>query len=161
MPGAAWKSALSPAIPRSALPKSCPRTASSGAATSARNGPRSRGVTGRKRASPTESSSRSRPPSKPLDKLLKQELAGQLDMAFIDADKTNYDNYYERCLKLVRQGGAILIDNVLWGGSVANLADKDADTEAIRKLNAKLQKDDRIDLTLFSVGDGMTCAVKR
>ncbi len=61
----------------------------------------------------------------------------------------------------MRQGGAILIDNVLWGGSVANLADKDADTEAIRKLNAKLQKDDRIDLTLFSVGDGMTCAVKR
>ena len=87
--------------------------------------------------------------------------AGQLDLAFIDADKTNYDAYYERCLKLVRRGGLLLIDNVLWGGSVANLADKDADTEAIRALNAKLRKDERVDLTLFAVGDGMTCALKR
>jgi predicted O-methyltransferase YrrM len=95
-----------------------------------------------------------------LDKLLKQGLEGQIDMAFIDADKTNYDTYYERCLRLVRARGLILIDNVLWGGSVANLADKDEDTEAIRRLNAKLQKDKRVDLTLFAVGDGMTCAVK-
>jgi predicted O-methyltransferase YrrM len=96
-----------------------------------------------------------------LDKLLDRGLAGRLDMAFIDADKTNYDSYYERCLKLVRTGGVILIDNVLWGGSVANLADKDEDTKAIRALNAKLHRDDRVDLTLFAVGDGMTCAVKR
>ena len=96
-----------------------------------------------------------------LDKLLTQGLSGQIDMAFIDADKGNYDGYYERCLRLVRPGGAILIDNVLWGGSVANLADKDADTEAIRTLNAKLRKDERVDLTLFAVGDGMTCALKR
>ena len=75
--------------------------------------------------------------------------------------RTNYDAYYERCLKLVRRGGLLLIDNVLWGGSVANLADKDADTEAIRALNAKLKKDERVDLTLFAVGDGMTCALKR
>lgn len=95
-----------------------------------------------------------------LDGLMKQGLAGRIDLAFIDADKSNYDAYYERCLNLLRPGGAILIDNVLWGGSVANLADKDEDTEAIRALNAKLQKDARIDLTLFSVGDGMTCAVK-
>jgi predicted O-methyltransferase YrrM len=96
-----------------------------------------------------------------LDKLLKQGLEGKLDMAFIDADKSNYDTYYERSLRLVRARGLILIDNVLWGGSVANLADKDEDTEAIRRLNAKLQKDKRVDLTLFAVGDGMTCAVKR
>ena len=101
------------------------------------------------------------PALKTLDWLLTQGLAGQLDLAFIDADKTNYDAYYERCLKLLRRGGLVLIDNVIWGGSVANLADKDADTEAIRALNAKLRKDERVDLTLFAVGDGMTCALKR
>ncbi len=96
-----------------------------------------------------------------LDKLLRQGLAGGIDMAFIDADKTSYDSYYERCLELVRPGGLILIDNVLWGGSVANLADTDEDTAAIRALNDKLHEDRRIDLALFAVGDGMTCAVKR
>ena len=101
------------------------------------------------------------PALKTLDWLLAQGLGDQLDLAFIDADKTNYDAYYERCLKLVRRGGLLLIDNVIWGGSVANLADKDADTEAIRTLNAKLRKDERVDLTLFAVGDGMTCALKR
>ena len=87
--------------------------------------------------------------------------AASADAAFLDADKTGYDAYYERCLKLLRRGGLVLIDNVLWGGSVANLAAKDADTEAIRALNAKLKADQRIDLTLFAVGDGMTCALKR
>jgi predicted O-methyltransferase YrrM len=101
------------------------------------------------------------PAVKTLDWLLAQGLAGQLDLAFIDADKENYDAYYERCLKLVRKGGLVLIDNVIWGGSVANLADKDADTVAIRALNGKLQADQRVDLTLFAVGDGMTCALKR
>ena len=101
------------------------------------------------------------PATQTLDWLLAQGLTGQLDLAFIDADKGNYDAYYERCLKLVRRGGLILIDNVLWGGAVANLADKDADTEAIRALNAKLKADQRVDLTLFAVGDGMTCALKR
>ena len=90
-----------------------------------------------------------------------QGLSGQLDLAFIDANKEDYDAYYERCLKLVRRGGIVLIDNVLWGGSVANLADKDADTRAIRALNAKLKDDERVDLALFAVGDGMTCALKR
>jgi len=96
-----------------------------------------------------------------LDGLLAKGLAGQIDMAFIDANKNDYDVYYERCLTLVRKGGLILIDNVLWGGSVANLADKDEDTEAIRALNAKLKADQRVELTLFAVGDGMTCALKR
>ena len=101
------------------------------------------------------------PALKTLDWLLAQGLTGQLDLAFIDANKEDYDAYYERCLKLVRRGGLLLIDNVLWGGSVANLADKDADTQAIRALNAKLKADQRVDLTLFAVGDGMTCALKR
>ena len=101
------------------------------------------------------------PALKTLDWLLAQGLTGQLDLAFIDANKEDYDAYYERCLKLVRRGGLLLIDNVLWGGSVANLADKDADTQAIRALNAKLKADQRVDLALFAVGDGMTCALKR
>ena len=96
-----------------------------------------------------------------LDWLLAQGLAGQFDLAFIDANKDDYDAYYERCLKLVRRGGLVLVDNVLWGGSVANLADNDRDTQAIRALNAKLRTDERVDLTLFAVGDGMTCALKR
>jgi predicted O-methyltransferase YrrM len=96
-----------------------------------------------------------------LDKFLTRGLAGQFDLAFIDANKEDYDAYYERCLDLVRRGGLILIDNVLWGGSVANLADKDADTEAIRALNAKLKADERVELALFAAGDGMTCALKR
>lgn len=95
-----------------------------------------------------------------LDSLLKRGLAGQLDLAFIDANKDDYDAYYERCLELVRSGGLILIDNVLWGGSVANLADTDRDTAAIRALNAKLKDDRRVALTLFNVGDGMTAALK-
>jgi O-methyltransferase len=101
------------------------------------------------------------PATKTLDWLLAQGLTGQLDMAFIDANKNDYDAYYERCLKLVRKGGLILIDNVLWGGSVANLAEDDEDTKAIRALNANLKSDERVDLTLFAVGDGMTCAWKR
>lgn len=96
-----------------------------------------------------------------LDALLAQGLGGQLDLAFIDADKESYDDYYERCLELVRRGGLILIDNVLWGGSIADPADTDADTQAIRALNAKLKSDERVDLVLFSVGDGMTGALRR
>ena len=67
----------------------------------------------------------------------------------------------DRPPRFVLGGGLLLIDNVIWGGSVADLADQDADTEAIRALNAKLRKDERVDLTLFAVGDGMTCALKR
>jgi O-methyltransferase len=101
------------------------------------------------------------PALKTLDWLLAQGLTGQLDLAFIDANKSDYDAYYERCLKLLRPGGLILVDNVLWGGSVIDRTDKDEDTQAIRALNAKLKTDQRVDLTLFAVGDGMTCALKR
>jgi O-methyltransferase len=101
------------------------------------------------------------PALKTLDKLLKSGLAGKMDIAFIDANKDQYDAYYERCLKLVRKGGLILIDNVLWGGRVADAGDRSTDTRAIRALNAKLKKDKRVDLTLFAVGDGMTAVLKR
>ncbi len=96
-----------------------------------------------------------------LDWLLAQGLTGQLDLAFIDANKDEYDTYYERCLKLVRKGGLLLIDNVLWGGSVADPTDVDRDTQALRALNAKLKTDQRVDIALLAVGDGMTCALKR
>jgi predicted O-methyltransferase YrrM len=83
------------------------------------------------------------------------------DFAFIDADKTNYDGYYERALKLVRRGGIIAIDNVLWNGAVADPKRRDADTKAIKALNRKLAKDARIDISLVPIGDGLTLAVPR
>ena len=101
------------------------------------------------------------PALKTLDWLLAQGLGDQIDLAFIDANKNDYDAYYERCLTLLRPGGLILIDNVLWGGSVVDRDDRTTDTKAIRALNAKLTKDERVDLTLFAVGDGMTAALKR
>jgi len=96
-----------------------------------------------------------------LYQLIGDGQGGTFDMAFIDADKANYERYYEACLLLVRRGGLILIDNVLWGGSVINEAKQDDDTLAIRALNAKLREDDRIDLALIPVGDGLTAARKR
>jgi caffeoyl-CoA O-methyltransferase len=95
-----------------------------------------------------------------LDALIAAK-APAFDFAFIDADKEYYDVYYERALKLVRRGGLIAIDNVLWSGSVINPAKKDADTTAIRALNIKLQKDERIDLSLLPISDGVTLAVPR
>ncbi len=82
------------------------------------------------------------------------------DFAFIDADKTGYDGYYEQCLRLLRPGGLIAIDNVLWNGTVARPADSD-DTRALQALNDKLHRDERIDLALVPIGDGVTLARKR
>ena len=96
-----------------------------------------------------------------LDGLLAAGGAGGWDMAFIDADKANYDGYYERCLKLLRPGGLILIDNVLWSGAVADPARTDPDTTALRALNAKLHGDERVGLAMLPVGDGLTLALKR
>ena len=96
-----------------------------------------------------------------LDGLLGQGLGGDFDLAFIDADKSNYDAYYERCLKLVRPGGLILIDNVLWSGAVADPQKDDADTQALRALNLKLRDDPRISLSMLPIGDGLTLARKR
>ena len=95
-----------------------------------------------------------------LDARLAAGEAGSHDFAFIDADKASYDAYYERCLQLVRTGGLIAIDNTLWGGAVAKPAD-DADTLALQALNAKLHRDERVDLSLLPIGDGLTLARKR
>ena len=86
---------------------------------------------------------------------------GTFDFGFIDADKTSYQSYYEHMLSLLRTGGLLLIDNVLWGGSVADPGKTDQDTEAIRALNAFLHQDDRISLSMLPVGDGLTLALKR
>ncbi len=96
-----------------------------------------------------------------LDALLAEGLAGTYDFAFIDADKTGYDAYYERSLSLLRPGGLIAVDNVLWGGDVADPAKTDADTVAIRALNAKIQGDARVSMSLIPVGDGLLLARKR
>ena len=85
---------------------------------------------------------------------------GRYDFAFIDADKTSYDAYYERCLRLLRAGGLIAIDNVLWSGAVAR-SSKDADTLALQALNDKLLADERIDIAMLAISDGVTLARKR
>lgn len=95
-----------------------------------------------------------------LDALIREGQAGSFDFAFIDADKAGYDGYYERCLSLLRAGGLIVIDNVLWSGRVAQKAE-DEDTAALQALNRKLHRDERIDLSMLPVGDGLTLARKR
>ncbi len=91
-----------------------------------------------------------------LDGLLADGAAGTFDFAFIDADKPNYDGYVERTLRLVRRGGLIAIDNVLWSGRVADPAVDDGSTLAIRALNAKLATDERVEVALVPIGDGLT-----
>jgi predicted O-methyltransferase YrrM len=83
------------------------------------------------------------------------------DFAFIDADKTNYDGYYEHALSLLRPGGLIALDNMLWSGAVADPANKDKDTVALRALNAKIHADTRVDMALATIGDGVMLARKR
>lgn len=96
-----------------------------------------------------------------LDALVADGEVGSYDLAFIDADKANYDAYYERALELLRPGGLIVIDNVLWGGRVADQAESDPDTQAIRALNEKVHADDRVTLAMLTVADGLTLAAKR
>lgn len=96
-----------------------------------------------------------------LDTLIAEGGADSFDFAFIDADKTNYATYYERALVLVRQGGLIAIDNVLWDGAVVDPADESEDTLAIRALNAALTDDERVSLSMVPIGDGLTLARKR
>jgi caffeoyl-CoA O-methyltransferase len=96
-----------------------------------------------------------------LDTLLSEGQAGTFDFAFIDADKPNYDNYYERALKLVRRGGLIIFDNMLWSGKVADPSVQDANTVALRALNEKLHHDERVFVSLLPLRDGISLAVKQ
>ncbi|MBS0381494.1 MAG: class I SAM-dependent methyltransferase [Proteobacteria bacterium] len=100
------------------------------------------------------------PAAQTLDARLAAGESGRYDFAFIDADKSGYDGYYERCLQLVRQGGLIAFDNVLWSGDVARPA-QDDDTRALQALNDKLHNDERIDMAMLPIGDGLTLARKR
>lgn len=95
-----------------------------------------------------------------LDALLAAGQAGTFDFAFIDADKSNYDGYYERSLQLVRAGGLVAIDNVLWSGRVADPHMQDNRTNGIRALNQKLHQDSRVSLSMVPIGDGLTLARK-
>jgi predicted O-methyltransferase YrrM len=101
------------------------------------------------------------PAADTLDALLAAGAAGSFDFAFIDADKGGYLGYYERALRLLRSGGLLLVDNTLWSGRVADPAATDADTVALRQFNSALHGDQRIDLSLVPIGDGLTLARKR
>ena len=101
------------------------------------------------------------PALKTVDELIEKGGAGTFDFIFIDADKTNYDNYYERSLVLLRQGGLIAIDNTIWSGKVADPNVQDADTVAIRRLNERLSRDERVTVSMLTIGDGLTLALKR
>jgi predicted O-methyltransferase YrrM len=104
---------------------------------------------------------RLRPAVETLDQLLADGEAGAFDFAFIDADKANYVNYYERCLKLLRPGGLIAVDNVLWHGSVIDPAKQDEDTQTIRRFNQLVGRDDRVSVSLLPISDGLTLALKK
>ena len=101
------------------------------------------------------------PAKETLPKLKREFGPGSFDYAFIDADKTGADFYYEASLDLLRSGGVVAIDNTLWSGSVANRKKRDADTVALRKINRKVRDDPRVDMCLLTVGDGVTLARKR
>ena len=96
-----------------------------------------------------------------IAQLIAEGESGSFDFAFMDADKENYLRYYEGCLTLLRTGGILAIDNVLWGGDVIDPKIDDPDTEAIRDLNRKLADDDRVDLTMLPLADGLTLVRKR
>jgi predicted O-methyltransferase YrrM len=101
------------------------------------------------------------PASKTLAGLLALGEAGGFDFAFIDADKEGYDGYYEACLRLLRSGGLIALDNMLWSGRVADENEGDADTRALRALNLKVRDDARVDCSLLGIGDGVMLVRKR
>ncbi len=101
------------------------------------------------------------PATQTLNKLLDTGRHNSFDFAFIDADKTSYPEYYELCLKLVRPGGLIVVDNTLWSGDVADNTINDEDTVAIRQFNESLTHDNRVDLSMIAVGDGLTLLYKR
>jgi caffeoyl-CoA O-methyltransferase len=126
----------------------------------------SREYTDRARKSWTEAGMEGRielrlgPALESLERIIERR-EGPFDMAFIDADKSNYDSYYERVLRLIRPGGIIALDNMLWSGAVADESITDPDTSALRALNAKIQSDERVDMALATIADGVMLARKR
>lgn len=104
---------------------------------------------------------RLKPAMETLNELLAQGEGGTFDFVFIDADKTNYEGYYERALDLLRPGGVIMVDNVLWSGRVLDDSDQTPDTNALRAFNKKLLADSRVTLSMLPLGDGVTLALKR
>lgn len=100
------------------------------------------------------------PANETLTKLIDAGQSESFDFAFIDADKANYESYYESCLILLRSGGIVAVDNVLWGGRTADQSVMDNDTVAIRNLNAKIANDERVYATMLPIGDGLTLAQK-
>lgn len=101
------------------------------------------------------------PATETLNGLLQKGEANTFDFAFIDADKTGYDSYYEICLKLLRPGGLIVLDNMLWDGAVADPTVQDETTKALRLLNEKVSKDTRVNASLLTVGDGLMLVRKK
>ncbi|MEQ2294305.1 hypothetical protein AMECASPLE_002614 [Ameca splendens] len=97
---------------------------------------------------------------KTLDELIAAGEVGTYDFVFIDADKSNYHRYYEKSLELIRSGGIIAIDNVLWSGRVVNPAPNDTTSQTLDALNKKIHKDQRVELSMLTVGDGLTIAIK-
>jgi len=102
-----------------------------------------------------------RPALETLNQMLASGARGRFDFAFIDADKQNYEGYYECALELIRPGGIIMVDNVIWSGRVADPNDNDPSTVAIRAFNKKLHSDSRVALSMLPLGDGVTLALKR
>ena len=96
-----------------------------------------------------------------LDTLIGEQLQNKFDFAFIDADKEGYKDYYERALALIRPGGLIAIDNTLWNGNVADESNQSESTQAIRDINRHIHTDERVDISLLPIGDGLTLALKR
>lgn len=95
-----------------------------------------------------------------LQAIIDKGEAGTFDFAFIDADKNNYANYYELALQLLRPGGLIAVDNVLWSGKVADALNQDKDTNSIRALNERINSDKRVTISMLPIGDGLTLARK-
>jgi predicted O-methyltransferase YrrM len=101
------------------------------------------------------------PASDTLAALIGRGESGTYDFAFIDADKTGYRDYYEKCLTLLRAGGLIAVDNTLWSGELADPGKQGRDTRALREFNDALRRDERVDIAMLTVGDGVTLARKR
>ena len=101
------------------------------------------------------------PATDTLDELLESGEAGSFDFAFIDADKTSYSGYFDRCLGLLRTGGLIAVDNTLWSGKLVDERVRDDDCEALRDFNRAVYADERVDISLVPIGDGLTLARKR